>query len=88
MKSALANLLARHPEIVATNTPLDVLADHMIASLQLFEQSLLDRSDHDFYHPGRFNEESIGPTAVPVPRFIHVGNDEPIYGVSCPSCEE
>jgi hypothetical protein len=49
----LVALLARHPYVIQTNTPLDVLAAHMIASLYLFEQSLKDRADHAFYNPGK-----------------------------------
>jgi hypothetical protein len=49
----IADVLARHSHALQTNTPLDVLAAHMVASLKLFEQSLKDRADHDFYHPER-----------------------------------
>jgi hypothetical protein len=56
LNTDLVALLARHPYVIQTNTPLDVLAAHMIASLYLFEQSLKDRSDHKFYHPERRND--------------------------------
>jgi hypothetical protein len=49
----IADVLARHSHVLQTNTPLEVLAAHMVASLNLFEQSLKDRADHDFYHPER-----------------------------------
>jgi hypothetical protein len=55
LNTDLVELLARHPYAIQTNTPLDVLAAHMIASLYLFEQSLKDRADHAFYNPGKVN---------------------------------
>jgi hypothetical protein len=54
-------VLAQHPEVVTTNTPLEVLAAHMLASLQLFEQSIKDRSDHPFYRPGQWKSDSDSP---------------------------
>jgi hypothetical protein len=51
----LVAVLAKHPQIVTTNTPLEVLAQHMIASLQLFEDSLKERSNHPFFAPGKRN---------------------------------
>ena len=53
MTESLADWLARHPEAVRTNTPLDVLAAHMLASLKTFEDSLLARSAHPFFRPGK-----------------------------------
>jgi hypothetical protein len=52
---ALEMTLARHSDQIVTNTPLSVLAQHMVDSLKLFEQSLIARSDHQFYHPERRN---------------------------------
>jgi hypothetical protein len=49
----IAAVLAKYPNAVTTNTPLEVLAQHMVASLQLFEDSLKERAAHDFYAPGR-----------------------------------
>ena len=48
----LAALLVKHP-VRATNTPAEVLAQHMAESLRLFEQSLIARSGHLFYKPGQ-----------------------------------
>jgi hypothetical protein len=48
----IASILARHPRLVRTNTPLEVLAEHMIESLALFESSLLERAKHPFFRPG------------------------------------
>ena len=49
---SLAQWLVEHRyEVTKTNTPLDILAAHMLASLALFEQSLLDRANHEFYNP-------------------------------------
>jgi hypothetical protein len=59
--SDLADVLAKHPHVVSTNTPLEVLAAHMLASLQLFEQSIKDRSDHPFYRPGQWKSDSDSP---------------------------
>lgn len=47
----LAALLIKHP-VRATNTPPEVLAQHMAESLRLFEQSLIARADHPFFRPG------------------------------------
>jgi hypothetical protein len=52
----LVAVLAKHPQLVTTNTPLEVLAQHMIASLQLFEDSLKERSNNPFFAPGRRND--------------------------------
>ena len=52
MTESLADWLARHPEAVRTNTPLDVLAAHMLASLRAFEDSLAARASHPFFRPG------------------------------------
>lgn len=38
-----------------TNTPLDVLAKHMVAAMRQFETSLMERSSHPFYNPGHVN---------------------------------
>jgi hypothetical protein len=51
----LAEVLARHNAVLRTNTPLEVLAEHMVASLQQFEASLIARADHKFFHPDRRN---------------------------------
>ena len=52
-QDALVHVLIAHPRLVRTNTPLGVLADHMLASLKAFEDSLLARSRDPFFHPGR-----------------------------------
>jgi hypothetical protein len=52
---AIEMTLARHFSEVKTNTPLDVLAAHMVASLRLFEATLQQRADHQFFAPGRRN---------------------------------
>jgi hypothetical protein len=52
---AIAAVLAQYPDLVSTNTPLEVLAAHMLASLDVFEDTLKARSDHQFYHPERRN---------------------------------
>jgi hypothetical protein len=57
----LADVLAKHPEVITTNTPLEVLAAHMLASLQLFEDSLKERAAHDFYRPGQWKSDSASP---------------------------
>ena len=53
MTEALIALLVAHPELRRTNTPPEVLAAHMLASLRQFEDSLLARSAHPFYRPGQ-----------------------------------
>jgi hypothetical protein len=52
---AIEMTLVRHQGEVKTNTPLEILAAHMVESLRLFEASLIARSDHQFYHPERRN---------------------------------
>lgn len=52
----LVQLLARHPRFVRSNTPLEILAGHMVNSLALFESTLIARADHPFYAPGRLDE--------------------------------
>lgn len=59
LHAELVAALARHPTTFRTNTPLEVLASHMLTSLQLFEASLLERSAHPFYAPDR---ERVAPT--------------------------
>jgi hypothetical protein len=58
LRNELIEVLARHPRAFRTNTPLEVLATHMVTAMQLFEASLLERSNHDFFRPGR---EKAGP---------------------------
>ena len=70
-----------------TNTPLEVLARHMIDSLFLFEESLLERSKHPFYSPGKVDEETPSVVSTAVPRYIHTDDDEPIPGLSRPEYE-
>lgn len=53
MTDTLADWVIRHPEAQRTNTPPEVLAEHMLASLRAFEDSLLARSAHPFYRPGK-----------------------------------
>ena len=49
---SLTDWLIAHPELIRTNTPPDVLAAHLLASLAAFEDSLLARSAHPFFRPG------------------------------------
>ena len=49
---ALALLLIEQ-RLPRTNTPPEVLAAHMLASLKAFEDSLLARSAHPFFRPGK-----------------------------------
>ena len=49
----IVEVLVKYRHLVRTNTPLEVLADHMIASLQLFEHTLQERADHPFFAPGK-----------------------------------
>jgi hypothetical protein len=74
--------LARHPHAVRTNTPLDVLASHMLTSLQLLEATLLERSAHPFFAPGR--PRVPDPPPADDPRGLY--RDRP--GPACPSCED
>lgn len=53
LETDLVDVLDRHWSELRTNTPPEVLAAHMLASLRLFEDSLIERSRHPFYHPGR-----------------------------------
>lgn len=66
----LVQILARHPQFVRSNTPLEVLAGHMVNSLALFESTLIARADHPFYAPGRFHEtDSLVADAAVVAQF-------------------
>ena len=49
----IESVLIRHNLELRTNTPTDVLAKHLVECLKLFEQSLLDRSNHPFFRPGK-----------------------------------
>lgn len=53
LTQAVIAALAANPTCFRTNTPIDVLAAHMVRSLELFEQSIIDRGNHPFYAPGR-----------------------------------
>jgi len=46
-----AALIAHNPQ--RTNTPTSVLAAHMARALEEFERTLLERSAHPFYAPGK-----------------------------------
>lgn len=83
----LAAVILKHG-LANTNTPHEVLAEHMLVSLIAFEASLLRRADHKFYHPERRNEEVPDPRTAPVPRYIHSDNDEPVPGIACIGCED
>jgi hypothetical protein len=58
--------LVRHPP--HTNTPLEVLAQHMVRSLDLFEHSLIERANHPFFAPGRQGQ----------PEYLYAPRDKPI----------
>lgn len=53
LEQSIVAALAENPADYRTNTPLDVLAAHMVASLRQFEASLIARSSHPFFAPGR-----------------------------------
>ena len=86
----LVSVLIRNSAKLRTNTPLEVLAAHMVASLKSFEQSLLDRSAHPFFAPGK---RDAPRSQVPVGRnpdpnglsACGLYRDRPS---SCPSCDE
>ena len=52
LEQAIVAALAADPRACQTNTPLEVLAAHMVKSMELFERSLLARSAHPFFAPG------------------------------------
>lgn len=62
IEADLVAVLDRHWSELRTNTPSDVLAAHMAASLRLFEDSLLERARHPFYNPGRL--DPLAPVAA------------------------
>ena len=53
LEQAIVAVLAADPRACRTNTPLEVLAAHMVRSMELFERSLLARSAHPFYAMGK-----------------------------------
>jgi hypothetical protein len=53
LEKAIVAALAADPHICRTNTPLEILAAHMIQSMELFEKTLADRSRHQFYAMGK-----------------------------------
>lgn len=53
LETELAAALDRHYAELRTNTPSDVLSAHLVASLRLFEDSILRRAKHPLYNPGR-----------------------------------
>jgi len=53
LETLVASALASCPLERRTNTPVEVLAAHMVKSLDLFEQSLLDRAAHPFFYMGK-----------------------------------
>ena len=59
----LVSVLILHRAKVVTNTPLEVLASHMVQSLHAFEQSLLERSNHPFFAPGK-RDAPLSPVSV------------------------
>lgn len=59
----IVSVLIRNSAKVRTNTPLEVLAAHMVQSLHAFEQTLLDRSNHPLFAPGK---RHAPPVPVPV----------------------
>lgn len=89
LQRALIELLARHPEAIRTNTPLDVLATHMVTSMQLFEASLLERSRHPFFAPAR---DKIAPHVTdrmqPDPGSAQCGLYRDRPRPTCESCED
>ena len=78
----LVAALVRHPLAIRTNTPLDVLASHMLTSLQLFEASLIERQQHSFFAPGRDRASDHAPAGAA--RGLY--RDRP--PITCVGCEE
>ena len=69
----LVAVLIQHQSQVRTNTPLEVLAAHMVQSLNAFEQTLLDRSNHPFFAPGKRNDPNCCSRATSPPTVPAVG---------------
>ncbi len=55
LEAAIVAALISNPNSYRTNTPVEVLAKHMVRSLDAFEWSLLERSKHPFFAPGKRN---------------------------------
>jgi hypothetical protein len=53
LENAIVAALAANPDAYRTNTPLEVLAAHMVRSMESFEWALLARSMHPFFAPGK-----------------------------------
>lgn len=53
LETAIVAALAASPSACKTNTPLEVLAAHMVKSMELFEASIKARSDHPFFALGK-----------------------------------
>ena len=82
----LVEWLALHPEMVHTNTPLEVLAAHMTNSLALFESTLIARAQHDFFKPGYTDApNSPRPAAAAAGPFANGGDALPDGGAD-PAC--
>lgn len=62
IETDLTALIDLHRAELRTNTPSNVLAAHMVASLRLFEESMLERARHPFYNPGRI--DPLAPVAA------------------------
>lgn len=87
-RQALIDALLRHPSATRTNTPVDVLAGHMVHSLNLFEASIIERSQHPFYSPGKVHAPispppSSDPPRDPGPDLCGLYRDRPV----CAACE-
>ena len=59
----IVSVLIRNSAKVRTNTPLEVLAAHMVASLHSFETTLLELSNHPFFAPGK-RDAPLSPVSV------------------------
>lgn len=63
IEADIVAVLDRHHAELRTNTPSDVLAAHMVASLRLFEDSMLRRAKHPLYNPGRVDPPATAARA-------------------------